>query len=195
MDKKELKRLRHSDLYRYTGKDASRLGIRLRMRLSNPGFKYSYQMRKCRYLYEKSGWIHKVLLWVAAMKLARVGRKYGIDIPFTCEIGAGFYIGHFGCIIMSHQVKIGRNCNISQDVTIGIKQRGKRMGCPTIGDNVYIAPGARIIGGIKVGNNVAVGANCVVVDDVPDNAVVVGVPGRVISSEGAVGIMHNTDYE
>lgn len=194
MNKGELRALRYSDLFRYAGRNASRTRIWLRMYLTNPGYRYSYKMRRCRYLYERKTLVGKVLLRIAAMRLEALGRKFGIEIPFTCDIGEGFYIGHYGCIIVSHQTKIGKNCNISHDVTIGIKQRGKHKGCPIIGDNVYIAPGARIIGGIRVGSNVAVGANCVIVDDVPDNAVVVGVPARVISNEGSIGIMHNTDY-
>jgi serine O-acetyltransferase len=81
------------------------------------------------------------------------------------------------------------------DITLGQTKRGPRRGAPTIGDNVYIGPGARIIGAVVVGNNVAVGANCVVTEDVPDNAVVVGVPARVVSSEGSSGYVNRTDYE
>ena len=71
-----------------------------------------------------------------------------------------------------------------RDVTIGLKVRGKNRGNPTIGDNVYIAPGVKIFGDIKIGNNVAIGANCVVTKDIPDSSVVVGIPGKVISQEG-----------
>jgi len=65
---------------------------------------------------------------------------------------------------------------------------------PEIGDNVYIGPGAKIIGNIKIGNNAAIGANCVVTKDVPENGVVVGVPGRVISFEGSAGYINKTNY-
>jgi serine O-acetyltransferase len=90
---------------------------------------------------------------------------------------------------------IGDNCNISQGVTIGEANRGPRKGTPVIGNNVYIGPGAKIIGAVHIGNNVAVGANCVVTRDVPDGAVVVGVPGRVISYEGSKGYIIRTDYD
>jgi serine O-acetyltransferase len=69
------------------------------------------------------------------------------------------------------------------------------MGYPILGDNVYIGPGAKIIGGIKIGNNVAIGANCVVTKNIPDNSVVVGIPGRVISQDGVTGYIDNIDYE
>lgn len=80
--------------------------------------------------------------------------------------------------MVNHRVRIGRNCNISHGVTLGQANRGRRTGVPVIGDGVYIGPGAKVVGAVTVGDNVAIGANCVVVDDVPDNAVVAGVPGR-----------------
>ena len=131
---------------------------------------------------------------IACFILSHYKYKYGIDIPDSITIGSGFYIGHFNCIVVSPKVVIGKNCNISQGVTIGKANRGKKKGYPTIGDNVYIAPGAKIIGNIKIGNNVAIGANCVVIEDVPDNAVVVGVPGKVISYEGSQGYVNLIDY-
>ena len=77
---------------------------------------------------------------------------------------------------------------------MGQASRGRRKGWPTIGDNVYIAPGAKIVGNVKIGNCVAIGANCVVTTDIPDNGVVVGVPGKVISFEGSQGYVNHTDY-
>jgi len=63
-----------------------------------------------------------------------------------------------------------------------------------IGDNMYIGPGAAITGKILVGNNVAIGANAVIIEDVPDNAVIVGNPGRIISYDGSTGYINKTDY-
>ena len=121
--------------------------------------------------------------------------QLGIAISFVSEIGSGFYIGHFGGIVVYPQCQIGKNCNLSQGVTLGITHRGKNKGYPTIGDNVYIGPGAKIIGSVNIGKHVAIGANCVVTKDVPDNAVVVGIPGKVISYEGSHGYVCNTDYD
>ena len=87
--------------------------------------------------------------------------------------------------------KIGKNCNISPGVNIGKANRGKNKGYPTIGDNVYIGPGAKIIGAVKIGNNVAIGANTVVTKDIPDNACIGGVPARILSMEGAEGYVNN----
>lgn len=120
--------------------------------------------------------------------------KYGIDIPAATQIDSGFYIGHFGGIVVNHRAIIGKNCNLSHGVTIGQANRGERQGCPIIGDNVYFGPGAKILGAVRVGNKAAIGANCVVTKDVPENAVVVGVPGHLISHRGSEGYVNNVDY-
>jgi serine O-acetyltransferase len=105
----------------------------------------------------------------------------GISIGTEIDIGPGFYIGHFGNIFLGGDTKIGIMCNISHECTVGYAGRGKSYGLPIIGDYVYIAPGVKIIGKIKIGNHVAIGANAVVTKDIPDNAVVVGIPGKIIS--------------
>lgn len=103
----------------------------------------------------------------------------GISVPFSAEIGEGFYIGHFGGIIISPSAKIGKNCTLGTGVVIGTRGLGDK-GVPVIGDNVFIGVGAKILGGIRVGNSVRIGANAVVIDDVPDNATVVGIPAKVV---------------
>lgn len=109
----------------------------------------------------------------------------GISLPFTCKIGKGLYIGHFGSIIVGYEVVIGEYCNLSQQVAIGQAGRGGIQKSPTIGNRAHIAPGAKLFGGIKIGDNVAIGANAVVTKDVPDNAVVVGIPAKIIGYEGS----------
>ena len=123
--------------------------------------------------------------------LRRWGYRMGISIPYDTEIGAGLYIGHHGAIVVNHEAKIGRAVNINHDVTIGVAFGGKYPGAPVIGDRVYIGPGARVIGGITVGNDAAIGANCVVTRPVPENAVVAGVPGEVISTKGSAAYVIN----
>lgn len=181
-----------SDLYRITGN--ARRGLAGACFFRGESFRYNFWLRTCAYTRS-----HALLRYVASpfarFVLGRLMYRYGISIPAGTRIGSGFYIGHFGGIVVSGKATIGRNCNISQGVTIGRTNRGNHQGYPVIGDNVYIGPGAVIVGGIRVGNNVAIGANCVVTRDVPDDAVVVGVPGKVISSEGAVGYVNRTDYE
>lgn len=98
----------------------------------------------------------------------------------TDSIGEGLFIQHgFATIIAAKS--IGKNCWINQQVTVGFSNK---QDCPVIKDNVTINAGAKVIGGITVGNNSQVGANAVVVKDVPDNCVVVGVPAYIIKRDG-----------
>jgi serine O-acetyltransferase len=110
---------------------------------------------------------------------------WGIEIPRGAQVGPGLYIGHYGGITVSSQAVIGRDCNLSQNITIGVSGAGAKRGAPTIGDNVYIAPGARLFGRITIGNNVKIGANAVIHKDLPDNAIAVLDPGfKIISYAG-----------
>lgn len=111
----------------------------------------------------------------------------GIELHAATRIGEGFYIGHFGGVIISPKAVIGRNFTCSQDVSIGVSGDGDTYGAPTIGDDVYVAPGAKLFGKIRIGHNVKIGANAVIYKDVPDHAVVVLDPGfRIISYKGNV---------
>jgi serine O-acetyltransferase len=103
----------------------------------------------------------------------------GIQVPASTRIGRGFYIGHFGAIIVHPATVMGENCSIGQGVTIGTKGRGND-GVPAFGDDVYIGAGAKVLGGIQVGDGASIGANAVVVRDVPAGAVAVGVPAKIV---------------
>jgi serine O-acetyltransferase len=109
----------------------------------------------------------------------------GIDLPSEAEVGEGLYIPHFSGIFVHCDVKMGKYCTISQNVTIGIGGRGENQGVPKIGDRVYIAPGAKVFGNITIGDDVAIGANAVVTKDLPPMAVAVGIPAKVISYKGS----------
>ena len=98
--------------------------------------------------------------------------RYGIDIPPSTQVGPGLYINHPGGIVVNSGSVIGANCNLSHEVTLGQANRGARAGLPVVGDGVYIGPGAKIVGAVRVGDDVAIGANAVVTSDVPDHAVV-----------------------
>lgn len=188
----ELLFLVRSDLYRRAGTVSARAF--LRHYFIEPGFKYGFWLRVRQFVASRP-LLRILFLPVMKLVMLQLGFKYGIMIAGVARIGPGFYICHFGGIWISNEAVIGRNVNISQDVTIGVTCRGKRQGAPVIGDNVYIGPGAKVIGRIRVGNNVAIGANSLVCRDVPDNAVVVGVPARIISMHGAAGYVNNTDYD
>ena len=181
-----------SDLYRIEGSiSIARLLWHI---LLGESYKFNFWMRTT--LFFRKNIVLKYSLFPVARAILRHYKyKLGISIPHTTDIGSGFFIGHYGDIVVHGYSKIGKNCNISQGVTLGQANRGRNKGYPVLGDNVYIGPGAKIIGAVKVGNNVAIGANCVVTRDVPDNAVVVGVPGKVISLEGSEGYVNRTDYD
>lgn len=87
---------------------------------------------------------------------------WGIDIPRSARIGPGLYIGHFSGIFVSSKAVIGRNCFISQGVTIGVGGSGDKRGVPVLGDDIYLGAGCKLFGRITLGNGVKVGANAVV---------------------------------
>ncbi len=94
-------------------------------------------------------------------------------------IGEGLYIGHIGGIHINPMAVIGRNCDVTHRVTIGMSAMG-RQGAPVIGDDVYIGNSATLAGKIRIGNGAKIAANTLVISNVPDGATVMGVPGRVI---------------
>lgn len=188
---RELRDAIASDVYRYSGRFT--WFTLLKALTWGLGERFTIWMRLAGFFKQK-GISYFPLYVVAALFHRRYMIKFGMMIPCSTRIAPGLYIGHFGGIAVSHLAVIGRNCNLSHCVTIGGVFRGPRAGAPVIGDNVYFAPGSKVIGKVVVGNNVAVGANCVVTCDVPDNAVVVGVPGKVISFNGSEGYIQNTGY-
>ncbi|MED2785254.1 serine acetyltransferase [Bacillus thuringiensis] len=103
-------------------------------------------------------------------------------IPYTAEIGKESIFGYGGIGVVLHpDCKIGKNCTIGQNCTIG--GRTGHGGPPIIGDNVYIGPGARLLGSFRIGNNVIIGANAVVISEVPNNCIVAGVPAKIIRTD------------
>lgn len=108
----------------------------------------------------------------------------GISIPRGAQIGEGLRIYHFGGIVINPRAIIGKNLSIHQEVTIGVKN--SYFDQAIIGDNCTIGAGAKILGNIKIGNNVTIGANSVVLCDVPDNSIAVGIPCRILEKKNKV---------
>lgn len=102
----------------------------------------------------------------------------GIELPCEAVVGRNFVIDHFGGIIISGYAKFGDNCRIRDGVVVGLR-RVEDKRAPTIGNNVDIGSGAKLLGSIQIGSNVLIGANAVVLCDVPDNSIAVGVPAVV----------------
>jgi serine O-acetyltransferase len=114
----------------------------------------------------------------------------GISIAHQADIGPGLYIGHFGNIFIGGEVTIGEECNIFQGVSLGISGRGGERGMPSLGDRVYVSPNAVVAGRVKVGDDVVIGANSLVISDIPSGRVVIGVPARAVSTSGSREYLH-----
>lgn len=164
------------DLFRYYGEK----GEGLKNRLFRPKkLKYIYIYRQ---LQLNPNILSKIYY---KLRLKKLSLKTQIQIPSQTKIGEGFYIGHRGRIIINSKAVLGRNINIATGVTIGQENRGKRKGCPTIGDNVWIGTNSVIVGNITIGNDVLIAPLTFVNFDVPDHSVVVGNPAKIIHKENA----------
>ena len=102
----------------------------------------------------------------------------GVELPCEATVGRNFVIDHFGGVIISGYARFGDNCRVRDGVVVGLR-RVEQKHAPTVGNNVDIGSGAKLLGSIRVGDNVLIGANAVVLCDVSDNSVAVGVPAVV----------------
>ena len=116
-------------------------------------------------------------LYKFLQKLAEI--VTGIELPCEVTLGRRFRIDHFGGIIISGDAIFGDDCIIRNGVTVGLRNTGQR-GAPVIGNRVDIGAGAKILGSIHIGDDVAIGANAVVLQDVPPNSIAVGIPARIL---------------
>ena len=126
---------------------------------------------------------NRVLFYFFFLWLRRLKVKYGFDISYRTQIGKGLYIGHFGNVVIHGDTVIGKNCNISQGITIGVSNHGEKKGVPTIGNKVFIGPNACIFGNITVGNNVTIGANSVVTENIADGKTVLPSKTTIIDKD------------
>ena len=139
-----------------------------------PGFRALLRHRIAHFLYNKG---HKFIATVIANKTRR---KYGIEIHPAAKIGTGVFIDHGMGVVIGETAVVGDNCTIYHGVTLGGtgKDKGKRH--PTIGNNVLIGCGAKVLGPFTVGDNSKIAANAVVLTEVPPNSTCVGIPARVV---------------
>ncbi len=130
-------------------------------------------------------WLWRHGRYLSARFISQMGRFFtGIEIHPGARIGPGFFIDHGMGVVIGETAEIGENVTLYHGVTLGGKSLERVKRHPTLGDNVVIGAHAQIIGPVKIGDNSRVGAGSVVVNDVPDNCVVVGVPGKVVYKDG-----------
>lgn len=163
-----------------------------------PGFQAVALYRLSRWLNTRSKrqqlwWWPLILLEALVTRLVEI--MTGIYISPQAQVGAGLYFPHFGCIFIGEGAVIGCNCDIYQGVTIGYSGRPGHSGYPVLGDRVFVAAGAKVIGPLQVGNDVAIGANAVLTKAVPDQAVVLGIPGKVHSHQGSFDLIRYPGWE
>ncbi|MBS3936160.1 MAG: serine acetyltransferase [Sulfuritalea sp.] len=126
----------------------------------------------------RPAWLRKPFSLAYKVLYKLVQMATGIELPCEVQIGRNFVIDHFGGIVISGYARFGDNCRVRNGVVVGLKNVAEPC-APWIGDNVEIGAGAKLLGSIRIGNNVTVGANAVVITDVPDGALAVGVPAVV----------------
>ncbi|UMQ40280.1 serine acetyltransferase [Chryseobacterium sp. Y16C] len=166
------------DFYRESGKWLST--FKIWAKCINPNLHFIYILRKNQQL----GKVPVIgFFWRLVLRHFQI--KYGFQIYPETQIGEGFYLGHWGSLVINPKTIIGRNCNIAQGVTIGQQNRGKNEGSPEIGNEVWIGPNAVIVGNIKIGNNVLIAPNSYVNFNVPSDSVVSGNPAQIYPNERA----------
>jgi serine O-acetyltransferase len=178
-----------ADVYRYQRKNNR--GAIISAFLHDPGFRFTYYLRKVGFYGAK-----KKSIWIFAYAYNRIlfqhyRFKYGFDISPTTSIGPGFYIGHFGGVVISPYAVLGANVNIAQGVTIGAASRGARKGAPTLEDRVWVGAHAIIVGKVTIGHDALIAPGAYINFDVAPMSVVLGNPGKVVSMAGSIGYVNN----
>lgn len=183
----ECKKLISEDLSRLTGKKT--IFTILRYLLTNASFKITFGLRVGNYLRSKNNFVTRILLVLVALVHKHNQFKTGIQLDIGSDIGGGLFFPHYSCIVINKGAKIGNCCTVYHGVTVG-SVRGK--GVPQIGDNVVLSAHVQVIGSVSIGNDVMIGANAVVVSDIPDSAVAVAVgnPAKVINFNGCEKIKY-----
>ncbi len=176
----------------YCGRDKKALGVSRKYPriVGDEIWKYEILLRKQEYLSNCNPFLAKIRLLVCRFFRHRLALKCGgIQIPINV-FEEGLAIVHYGCIVVSSGARIGKNCRIHEGVTIGSTNHEKEAA--QIGDNCFIGSGAKIIGKIMIGNEVAIGAGAVVVKSFGNHMTIAGVPARKISDNSS-RLNHNEE--
>lgn len=140
-----------------------------------PQIKFVKLKRKCEYWRERN----RIIFYCFRFRYERYKIKYNTDIPASVKIGKGFKVRHLGGIVINPKAKIGEFVDILNGVMIGAEDRGKRKGAPRIGNNVFIGANAIIVGKVIIEDNVLIAPGAYVNFDVPANSIVIGNPGAI----------------
>jgi serine O-acetyltransferase len=181
------------DLYRHRGKADWKSFFSAYIK--SPGFRFTYYLRKSAYYRPKKHSIGIIPYIYYRLLLNRYRFRYGFEISPTTSIGPGFYLGHFGGVVISPDAILGSNINIAQGVTIGAASRGAKVGAPTLEDRVWVGANAIIVGKVTIGHDALIAPGAYVNFDVPANSVVLGNPGKVVSDTGSKGYINRTMHE
>jgi serine O-acetyltransferase len=181
-----------SDLFRYAGA----LGCMTFFQTfrTEAGFRLTFWLRTVQFLGSSRNWIlggHRLAAWFYHRNCVRCA----VQISLHASIGRGLYLPHALCIVVHGDCVIGENCTLSHGVTLGSSPRDEGAKVPRVGDRVFFGPGAVAFGAITIDDDSAIGANCVVTKNVPQNATVVGVPGKIVSFQGSHGCIKKVMQE
>lgn len=138
--------------------------------------------------------LHQNKCYVTARIISQLGKFFtGIEIHPGATIGKGLFIDHGTGVVIGETAEIGDNCILYQGVTLGGTGKGKGKRHPTLGNNVMVGCGAKVLGPFKIGDNVKIAANSVVLHEIPENCTAVGAPARVVRRDG-VKVTQDLDH-
>lgn len=189
------------DFLYYVECDQRALGIKVGVKqkikamISPQIWKFQYLLRKYEYLCNKEnkGILDRVRQAIVGFQYEKLGVKLGFSVPKNV-FGPGLALCHVGTVVINSHARFGANARVHVGVNIGtsagLDENGNfdNTNAPVFGNNVYLGPGCKVFGKIKIGNDVAIGANAVVNKDVPDHVTVGGIPAKIISDKGSDGL-------
>ena len=149
---------------------------------TNASFKVTFWFRIGSLLQQKKLFCYKPIYWIVKLIYRHYQYKTGAQLYLGTKVGGGLMFPHYGCQIIHYSAELGEYVQIYQDVTIG-SMRGKNV-IPKIGSKVVLFAGAKVIGGVTIGDNCVIGAGAVVTKDVPSGCVAAGVPAKIVSQRG-----------
>lgn len=176
-----LRKYIYADLYRYATSTTLKSFLRTWF---TPGFRFTFWFRLTQFEMRN---YKGLLYWACLFILRHYQFKYGIGIHPSTEIGPGLYIGHYGGIFINPMAKIGANVNLSPGVLVGqaYKKDGNGFGVTIIGNRVFLANNAKVIGDIIIGDDSVIGINSVLLQSITEKSVAVGMPATVKSHKGS----------